>query len=410
MMLMNKSTILHFRLCLFGMVVLPLPAVQAQASDKDAPVVVFRFAGSGDSFYANMEGNGEKLDSLYAVLRADAFGRGAVRVDGYAATKHLAFVRSNRVKSELIVRAGMTEEQFRTTNTAGALHGRSDLVVVTFPVPEAEVAVCPPAPAVTQTAEPEPEPEPAPAKPEPAPAEPEPAPAVSEPVAPQPAPAPQTVPIKGWNLGLNVGIPFFWGDMVSMAHDETQVGWAVGVQGGYRFSTLLGVSLSADYARGKTGARGYATGYLLLPDGMTTYHKQPRTVSYERLYSRISVANVGLSLDIDLNRIFSRKAASHRFNVWVSPTLYGQFFSSKVFTKINDARFDDGTNGPDRFCVGLGGSLTLRCDVSRSVALQLKNTCVWMTDNRFDAISTPYGNSKHNCLWLPQVGIVWNIR
>lgn len=281
-------------------------------------------------------------------------------------------------------------------------------MVVTFPLPV--VAVCPPAPAVEEEVRPEPAPaEPAPAEPAPvvpAPAEPQPAPEVSE----TPQSEPKAVSsAKGWSVGLNGGMAFFWGDMVSMAHDKTRVGWAVGVQGGYRFSTLLGVSLSADYARGKTGARGYAAEYLLLPDGMTAYHAQEGAVPYAALYSRIELAQVGLALDINVNRIFSRNAARHRFNVWVSPTLYGQYFMSKVFDRA-DVRFDNGANGPKRFSVGLGGSLTLRYDVSRPVALQLKNSCVWMTDNRFDAIATPYGNAKHNCMWVPQIGIVWNIR
>lgn len=405
---MNKSKILQLGCALAGLLLLPLAGVQAQVADENASAVVFRFEASGDSFYAALDGNGDKLDSLYARIGSKTFDKGSVCVDGYAATKRLAFVRSNRVKSELIVHAGMCEEQFRTTNTVGALSGRSDIVVVTFPVPV--VAVCLPAPAVEEQVQPEPAPaEPAPVEPapvEPTPAEPQPAPEVSE----TPQSEPEAVPsAKGWNVGLNGGMAFFWGDMVSMAHDKTHVGWAVGVQGGYRFSTLLGVSLSADYARGKTGVRGYAREYLLLPDGMTTYHAQEGAVPYAELYSRISVVNVGLALDINVNCIFSRNAARHRFNVWVSPTLYGQFFASKVFDRA-DARFDNGANGPKSFSVGLGGSLTLRYDVSRSVALQFKNSCVWMTDNRFDAITTPYGNAKHNCMWVPQIGIVWNIR
>ena len=33
-----------------------------------------------------------------------------------------------------------------------------------------------------------------------------------------------------------------------------------------------------------------------------------------------------------------------------------------------------------------------------------------MTDNHFDGIRTPFGKTKHNALWMPQVGILWNIK
>lgn len=214
-----------------------------------------------------------------------------------------------------------------------------------------------------------------------------------------------------WHAGLNVGIPFFWGDMLSMSADKGYIGFAVGVQGGYRFSELLAVSLSVDYARGKLGARGYAEDYLLAPDGMTWYVPQQQAMQrYGDLYSKVSLVNVGLSLDVNMNRIFSRRAAEHRFTVWVSPTVYGQFFKADIYTESGDSRYSDGTTEPDKFSLGLGGALSLRYRVTRDIDLQLKNSLFWMTDNHFDGIRTPFGKTKHNAAWIPQIGVVWNIR
>ena len=232
------------------------------------------------------------------------------------------------------------------------------------------------------------------------------APQAGEQTASMPHPA-----LSRWSAGLNVGIPFFWGDMLSMSADKTYVGFAAGIQGGYRISDLLAVSLSVDYARGKLGARGYAEDYLLATDGMTWYVPQQQAMQrYGDLYSKVSLVNVGLSLDVNMNRIFSKRAAEHRFTVWVSPTVYGQFFSADICTKADGKRYSDGTTKPDGLSLGLGGALTLRYRVNRSIDLQLKNSVLWMTDNHFDGIRTPFGKTKHNAAWMPQIGVVWNIR
>ncbi len=226
----------------------------------------------------------------------------------------------------------------------------------------------------------------------------------------QTVPGPHAVPPR-WNVGLNAGIPFFWGDMISMSADKTYVGFAAGVQGGYHISDLLAVSLSVDYARGKLGARDYARDYLLAPDGMTGYVPQQQSMQrYGDLCSKVSLVNVGLSLDVNMNRIFSQRAAEHRFTVWVSPTVYGQFFSADIYTKADDKRYSDGTTKPCGLSLGLGGALSLRYRVAREVDLHLKNSLFWMTDNRFDGIRTIFGKTKHNAAWIPQIGVVWNIR
>ena len=49
-----------------------------------------------------------------------------------------------------------------------------------------------------------------------------------------------TFSFRGWTLGLNIGIPFFWGDMLSMSADKTYIGISAGLQADYRFSDSLG--------------------------------------------------------------------------------------------------------------------------------------------------------------------------
>lgn len=107
---------------------------------------MFTFIGGDDMFYK--AGNGQELSRLYSLV--DEYGTGIaegripIRVDGYCAslptTKEnlkTAFIRANRVKSELITRKRLREEHFITKNHVSDYNGHKDVVVVTISVPAA---------------------------------------------------------------------------------------------------------------------------------------------------------------------------------------------------------------------------------------------------------------------------------
>ncbi|MCD8103013.1 MAG: DUF3575 domain-containing protein [Alistipes sp.] len=184
--------ILQF-LLLIPALLLTFPASGEAAYPKAEPeenIVMFRFVPGDDMFYTPWEGNDGELERLYTLVeqyRTEiASGKMPVYVDGYSPTKQLSFVRANRVKSELILQKGLSEDNFITKNyaapysdPAGTVH--KDIVVVTMRIP----------------AEPEPKPAPQPSVQEPkpvvleeeAPQEVESPFAIAEP-EPMPAPAP----------------------------------------------------------------------------------------------------------------------------------------------------------------------------------------------------------------------------
>lgn len=401
-----KRYITRTALCILVAAWICMPVSQAQSLAEDDTTTLFRFLPGNDMFFVPWSGNGARLDSLCLAIKPDAIPLGSIRVDGYSDTKKLSKIRCNRVKSELINRVGLKESHFATTNNTGKFRGLNDVVIVTLPAPRQDE----PAPAPQPPTEPE-----ATAEPRPEPnAEPATCPVAQAPTVHPAEPAGKgkstVAPLRRWNVGANGGIPFFWSDMVSIAADNTYIGFSAGVQGGYRLSQLLGISLSADYARGKAGARDYARGYRLAPDGKTYYTPQSFTTeTYGNLYSRISVVSVGLSLDVNLNRIFSRNAQRHRFTVWVSPAVYANLFNAEIRTKAGDRLFSDGTASDASLSLGVGGAVTLRYRVSPGIELQLKNSLSWITDNRMDGITVKYDHARQNAMWLPQLGIIWNI-
>lgn len=396
-----------------------LPVFAQQETDT---TYTFRFVQQKDMFYVPWSGNDKELERLFeSVDRSKSEileGKMHVYVCGYCNSLgsseenlKMAAIRSNRVKSELIIKKDLTEECFVTHNYVT----NGDFVTVRMEVPVIQQEAVDKdehsdldnkennqnieKPVLIDTEEDVSEPK------------------ISEQKDDEPvqnlesAEIPFKPEMSRWMVGLNVGIPFFWGDMLSMSADKTYVGFAAGIQGGYRISEFFAVSLSADYAKGKLGARDYARDYLLAPDGMTWYVPQQQAMSrYADLYSDVSLFNLGLSFDVNVNRLFSKSASKHRFTVWISPAVYGQFFSSDINAKADNSLYSDGTTSPSKISFGLGGVLTMRYKINNSLDLQLKNSGIWMTDNNFDGIRTPFGKTKHNAMWLPQIGILWNIK
>lgn len=100
-------------------------------------------------FYIPWEGNGEQLSALYAFIDQHRTeidnGKMPVYVDSYSSSMNssernhrLAFVRANRVKSELITHKGLMEDNFVTRNFTIAYEGHKDIVVVTLRIPAKE--------------------------------------------------------------------------------------------------------------------------------------------------------------------------------------------------------------------------------------------------------------------------------
>lgn len=198
---MSKLNIILL-IALLGLLSVGTVAAQPASVAEDEKTVTFRFLPGEDMFI--LRGNEAELARLYPLVdeyrQQIADGRMPVRVDGYCASLPTAkenlttaFVRANRVKSELITNKGLSEEHFTTKNYASAYtapDGRSykDMVVVTLRIPARTQPEVKPEPVAQLNPEPEQRAEPQPErKPEPEPVveeQPEPVATVTEPATP----------------------------------------------------------------------------------------------------------------------------------------------------------------------------------------------------------------------------------
>lgn len=126
-----------------------LTAVSTFATRQKADTTyTFRFVPQKDMFYVPLDGNDRELARLLECVHRnkDSILGGSLPlyVDGYCNSLdsekenlRMAAIRSNRVKSELIVRGGIKEECFITRNHAS--DGDFVIVRLTVPAPEASI-------------------------------------------------------------------------------------------------------------------------------------------------------------------------------------------------------------------------------------------------------------------------------
>ena len=140
---MNKPTLIRLLMAVSLFVMLAFPI---SAQEKADSVLTFRFLSGKDGFFAPGMNNGAELTRLFDCV--DRFKDKItgheimLHVDGYCSSREseaknraIAKIRSNRVKSELITRKGLTEDCFVTRNHTE----QGDFVTVRLVVPKRDI-------------------------------------------------------------------------------------------------------------------------------------------------------------------------------------------------------------------------------------------------------------------------------
>ena len=212
-----------------------------------------------------------------------------------------------------------------------------------------------------------------------------------------------------WSLGLNGGISIFRGDMVSFFADKTYIGGQGGLQLGYQFTPTFGLSLTADMGQGKGSAKKWEKAFKIYSNGESYYGTEPKTgfAYYNDIYTKIKYFTLGLHGDFNVNNFFGKKEL-RRWTVLLSPAVYLQKFSPKLYKKEDDKRFDTSSTLDNDLNLGVGGDVALRYRASKHIDLQLKSGVTWIANNNFDGVATCC-SSKYNWLANLSVGVVWKM-
>lgn len=211
-----------------------------------------------------------------------------------------------------------------------------------------------------------------------------------------------------FSIGLYGGLPFTQGgDMVTLAEEKTYLGYMGGLQLGYQFNPIFGMSLTGQYGMSKAGPKSEELDYMLLPSGQTHYalpHPAEAT-AFRNVYSKINHITAGLHFDFNIIPLFNG-SPDRKVALILSPAVYMQKFSPVVNKVSDDSRFTttDLDNGPS---LGLGGDVDLRIRASKTVDFMIKAGAAWITNNNFDGIDNTGTDLRYGALGHVAVGVVF---
>lgn len=407
----------------------------AAAQEKSDTTYLFRFMPEKDMFFSPWNDNGKELERLLKAIDINrtAIEEGMMRIfvssygteaaNGQSA-EQLAYIRRNRVKSELIVRANVKEEHFLTRKETAEAYGTvrlRNVVVLILPVDSGKDAE-----AERMTAEQAHQKEAQRIAAEKAEAE---RIAKEKELAEQKRLAEekaakerteqaeqarltteQTIKaqgkeeqlkttahhfLQGWYVGVQGGLPFGISGMSSFGADKTRAGWNAGIYGGYRFSPVLSLEAQAAWGEMNLSVRNCCSGYWFGSDG----NRYEATVAgmdgwnYADLKSRVATQRYGVQLNVNILGFFN----STKYNRWtleLSPQL------SVVGTKAAFRTIADDTEvleGAMRWHFGAGCNLQAGYALTDRLQVGIYTGMVYFTGKHLD------GMPKH----LHQANYVW---
>lgn len=401
------------------------------AQEKGDTVYTFRFVSDRDMFYVPYSGNDTELARLEECIgnhRTDILdGKLPLYVDGYSTAgqdeaENLAMskIRSNRVKSELIVRQQLTEESFITKNHSGS----GDYVTVRIVIPaekdEAEEARLAAERAEQERAAAEQakqqqleqqkqEQERIAREKEQARLAAEQARADSLAAAQRITDTPVTElaavkPATSCYAGIQAGMPFGTSAMGSFGADRTTPGWSAGIYGGYRFNSVLSLELQAAWGQLSMNRRDCCPDYWMGVDG-NRYEAAVAGMDgwyMSALRSSTFIQRYAAQLNVNLLGFF-RATRDSRWSLGLSPHI------AAIGTK-SDFRLMDGKTdvlqGSSQWHFGAGGNVQASYTFPVGLQLGIYTGMTYLTGKPMDG--TPKYLHKANYIWETGLRLGWS--
>ena len=202
---------------------------------------------------------------------------------------------------------------------------------------------------------------------------------------------------QGWYVGIEGGMPFGFSTFSSFGHDKTQLGWAAGIYGGYRFNSIFSAELSAMYGEINLSAQDCCVerNYWLGSDGVLYKAGVLGMDSWEyaNLKSHVRMGQYGARLNVNLLGLFHQTANS-RWNLAVSPHIYAVTTKADIQTISDDAKV---MKGSTNWHLGYGADLQVGYQLTSCLKLGIYSGLTRLTGERMDGM--PEYQHKNNFLW-----------
>ncbi len=193
---------------------------------------------------------------------------------------------------------------------------------------------------------------------------------------------------KGWYVGVQAGMPMAEGTFSSFGADKFRAGWNVGLHGGYRFSRVWSLELTANWGQQFLAEQDccYERGYFL-GSNWKRYHPTLVTDAmtgayYKDLTSRVFVQRYGLQLNMNVLGFF-KKLKDSRWRLDISPAIYGIGTSSDIRTKVGKSPIRENI---DNWHFGYGGNAQVSYALTKNLNLGIYGGFTHLTGAPIDGM------------------------
>jgi len=214
-------------------------------------------------------------------------------------------------------------------------------------------------------------------------------------------------PSQGWYVGVEGGMPFGFSTFSSFGYDNTHLGWAAGLYGGYRFNSIFSAELSAKYGEMNLSAQDCCVerNYWLGSDGVL-YNAGVLGMDsweYANLKSHVRMGRYGARVNINLLGLFPQTANS-RWDLAVSPHIYAVTTKADIRTIADDAKV---MKGSTNWHLGYGADLQVGYQLTSCLKLGIYSGLTRLTGERMDGM--PEHLHKNNFVWESGVRLGINL-
>ena len=215
------------------------------------------------------------------------------------------------------------------------------------------------------------------------------------------------IPLQGWYVGVEGGMPFGFSTFSSFGHDKTHLGWAAGLYGGYRFNSIFSAELSAKYGEMNLSAQDCCVerNYWLGSDGVLYKAGVLGMDSWEyaNLKSHVRMGRYGARVNVHLLGLFHQTADS-RWDLAVSPHIYAVTTKADIRTIADDAKV---MKGSTNWHLGYGADLQVGYQLTSYLKLGIYSGLTRLTGERMDGM--PEHLHKNNFVWESGVRLGINL-
>lgn len=206
-----------------------------------------------------------------------------------------------------------------------------------------------------------------------------------------------------WYAGVKAGVPFAVSTLASFSNDKIYGGFVGGLYGGYRFSPILSLEVSAAWGAVGMGAGEGCKDYWLGSDNNHYYSSVigMQGWNYSDLYSAVSLQQYGVHLNVNVLGFFNATKHS-RWSLNISPALYG--VTTKAAIKVIDTK-EAAIRGKSVWHLGIGGDLTAEYTITKKLSVGVYTGLTHLTGSAMDGMPRYMHNA--NMTWQSGVRIGW---